>query len=241
MLLSHECPACMMSLVSKYIDYNYYLDVFMLNKSYNQSMRNGKDIYLDCSLYERSRRSRIEDLDEGIYMALYNKLCRIARTYIVVPDRHNDSRYNIDKAKEYSSISDRIITVHGKDLDDYISCLKYYIDNEDGIIALSAGDSFCDSTTRTRVLEKIDVKNRKIHIFGLRTPDEMYVLKNVKESIYSLDTSLPVVCALKGLHIKNVKKKPGIVIFDEFNDEHCYDSELLISNMMYMRDLYEIH
>jgi hypothetical protein len=213
----------------------------MLDKSYNQFMKNGKDIYLDCSLYERSKRRCIEDLDEGIYIALYNKLCKIARTYIVVPDKHNNSKYNIDKAKEYSSISDRIITVHGKDLDDYISCLKYYIDNEDGIIALSAGDSFCDSTTRTRVLERVDVKDRKIHIFGLRSPDEIHVLKNVKESIYSLDTSLPVVCTLKGLHIKDIKEKPSMIIFDEFNNEHCYDNSLLVDNIMYMRDLYEIH
>lgn len=231
----------MMELVSKYIDYNYYLDVFMLDKSYNRFMKNGKDIYLDCSLYERSKRSGIEDLDEGIYIALYNKLCKIARTYIVVPDKHNESEYNINKAKEYNSISDRIVTVHGRDLDDYISCLRYYIDNEDGIIALSAGDSFCDSTTRARVLEKVDVKSRKIHIFGLKSPEEIHILKSVKESIYSLDTSLPIVCTLKGLHIKDIKEKPSMIIFDEFNNEQCYDSSLLVDNIMYMRDLYEVH
>lgn len=241
MLLSHECPACMMGLVSKYIDYNYYLDVFMLDKSYNQFMRNGKDIYLDCSLYERSKRSGIEDLDEGIYIALYNKLCKIARTYIVVPDRHNESMYNINKAKDYSSISNRIITVHGRNLDDYISCLKYYIDNEEGIIALSAGDAFCDSSTRARVLERVDIKNRKIHIFGLKSPEEICILRNVKESIYSLDTSLPVVCTLKGLYIKDIKEKPSMIIFDEFDNEHCYDNSLLVDNIMYMRDLYEVH
>lgn len=238
MQLSHECPICMMELVSKYIDFNYYLDVLMLDRDYNRFMNNGKRIYLDCSLYERTRQRSIEPLDEGIYRALFEKLSKHSETFIVVPDKHDSSEYNISKVQEYADTKNKIIAVHGKDLNDYISCLKYYIDNEDGIIALSAGDSFCDYTTRTRVLEKVDVRDRKIHLFGLVSPKEMYVLKDVKDIVYSMDTSLPVTCTLKGLKIQDVTEKPRIIIFDEFNNEHYYESSLLIDNIMFMRDFY---
>ena len=66
----------------------------------------------------------------------------------------------------------------------------------------------------------------------------MYALKDVKDVVYSMDTSLPVTCTLKGLKIQDVTEKPRIIIYDEFNNEHCYESNLLVDNIMFMRDFY---
>ena len=75
-------------------------------------------------------------------------------------------------------------------------------------------------------------------MFGLVSPKEMYALKDVKDVVYSMDTSLPVTCTLKGLKIQDVTEKPRIIIYDEFNNEHCYESNLLVDNIMFMRDFY---
>ena len=240
MLLSHESPTCIMKYITDFCDYNYYLDVFMLDKRYNDYFRKyPKCTYLDCSLYERTRRV-VEDLDQGIYIALYRKLIKSMDTYMIIPDYNNSMDKNIESIENFKDVnSKKIITVHGKDKSEYINCLRYYLDNtEDEIIALSGGDSWMSDESRSDVISKIDLQGRKIHFFGLRSPSELEYIKEVKDKIYSLDTSLPVTCALENTFIGNIKQKPKTIIFDIFDDEICIEEpSLLIDNLKYIREL----
>ena len=211
----------------------------MLNKKYNDYFRkNSKCTYLDCSLYERTRRE-IENLDRGIYIALYNKLIKDMDVYMIIPDYINSKDKNIESIENFEDInSKKIITVHGKDRSEYISCLRYYLDNtEDEIIALSAGDSWMTDESRSDVISNIDLKGRKIHFFGLRSPNELNYIKEVKDKIYSLDTSLPVTCTLENTFIGDIKQKPKTIIFDIFNDDICINYTLLVDNLKYIREI----
>ena len=240
MLLSHESPICLMDYIAKFCDYNYYLDIFSNDRYYNDCFRKyKKTIYLDCSLYERACRSSIEDLDYGIYLALYNKLSKISDTYMIIPDYLNSMDKNIESLHEFSDIkAKKIITVHGSDEEEYISCLRYYLDNtSDEIIALSAGDSWCNDESRSNIIQKVDIDNRKIHFLGLKSPRELDYIKEVKDKIYSLDTSLPVISTLVDKHVSEIDKKPNVIIFDIFNDEISVDYELLEENLGYIRNL----
>ena len=240
MLLSHECPSCLLCLSSKFNDFNYYIDVLMLDKSYNDYFRNNiKTTYLDCSLYERNFIRSIEDLDLDIYKSLYKKLSSLFETYVIVPDYKDSSTKCIEEIKKFKDIKKKILTVHGRTKKEFLDCFRYYLDNtdDDNIIAISGIDSFCKLDSRVEILEQVDT-NRKIHIFGLISPKEIELLSEVKDKIFSLDTSLPITATIQGLKIDELKEKPNYFIFKNFHAKINLDDsfkELLNYNLNYIK------
>ena len=108
--------------------------------------------------------------------------------------------------------------------------------NKNEIIALTAGDSFFKEVSRTEIIKELIDKNlinRRIHILGLRSPKEILELREVKDYIFSLDTSLPVISTILNRDIEEVIEeniKPSLTIYEVYNECPEVDLDLLQRN-----------
>jgi len=246
MIFSHEIPKNLLDVSRFFNHYDYALDIhFDDEKYYNffkESIELGRTVILDNSLYER----RITNIsfDEEKY-AKYIK--DLNPTYYIIPDAYESSEKNIMLFENWMKKfnidiigNSKIVVIHGRDYSDYVKCYKYFdthIRDED-IIAFSGGDSNID---REKVIRRMYLEGhinlkRKHHLLGLVHPKELESYKHFS-FITSVDTSLPIICAVENHKIDEITEKPKTVITKIFNEDVKLDFRLLYYNIYKLREV----
>ena len=212
-LFSFEVPESLLESSLEFNNFNYFLDIFddTETESFYQKEKIKKSIiYLDNSLYERNLNNvPFKEMD---FFRLARRI-NSDNTYVMAPDFYEDSFRSLESLKKYKDFNEfKLIGIpHGKNKRDFIDCFIEMI---------------------KELIEK-DLINRRIHILGLRSPKEILELREVKDYIFSLDTSLPVISTILNRDIEEVIEeniKPDLTIYKVYNECPEVDLDLLQRN-----------
>lgn len=218
--ISHETPIALLKESLKYNDYEYVL-AHLYNEEpeykefYKQSVRKGRHVLLDNSIFELG-----ESFDPDAYAKIINDL---RPTEYIVPDVLEDSDATIAKFKHWkenylNNVSGIPIgVVQGKTYSDIKDCMKFMIEQVDRIaisfdysyyLTIGRGESdwekFADG--RCRAIQMLDDDlllpyNKSYHLLGCSLPQEFLHVNSFKfqkKMFTSMDTSNPIVHGLLG-------------------------------------------
>jgi hypothetical protein len=219
MKISHESPLCMLERSREYNDYDYALvHLFEENKEYynffKESLKQGREVILDNSIFELGTA-----FDSNRYAYWIKEL---RPTEYIIPDVLEDTLGTMDNAldfkEKYSDLPGKSIgVVQGKSYEDLVNCYQYLdkvIDVDK--IAISFDYSYylelCPHPnkwmayamgrvqTLTRLLEDGIINEAKPHhLLGCALPIEFLFYREGFDWIESLDTSNPIVHALRDI------------------------------------------
>ena len=215
--VAHEAPISILSHVQAMTDYDYALvHLFETHPDYYNFFKNarlnGRDVLLDNSIFELGTA-----FDPNKYVGWIEKL---QPTYYVLPDVLEDGYKTIDNfvnfAKEYSDLPGmKIGTVQGRSYREIAECYKFMSENAN-MIAISFDLSFYEFTgmgntkLERQCSGRIALVRRLIDdgIWNFKKPHHLLGCSLAREftfytdhcinNIYSVDTSNPVVCGIKG-------------------------------------------
>lgn len=253
MLISHECLNSIFSYVQQETDYDYFLIHLLLeNKAYMnhymQSKLSNREIILDNSIFE---------LGEAFEPVLYaDAIEQLKPTWYILPDSLENSTKTISNAvqflEKYPTLPGKKIgVVQGKTYEDALWCYEGLLKLDIDMIAISFDYSFY--TRWYNNLPKLEAwmngrrsfltqlsqevcfdRKMPIHLLGCSLPQEFEAYKDFEKEInlYSLDTSNPVVCGLKGIQytLEGLKEKPSQKLFELIDSEV---SEQQVENIMF--------
>lgn len=212
---SHEAPISQLDLVSSINDYEYCL-VHLLDKHpeylnhYKLAVADGKDVLLDNSIFELGTAYNAESFAKWIV--------ELKPTYFVVPDKLEDGDTTQAMFEDFLQVDVpgvRIGVVQGKTYDELSRCYKY-MSNKADYIALSFDLSYYEYTgtgntklqrqctgrqnlVRQLIADGIWNHNKPHHLLGCSLAKEFkFYINNQIRSIYSCDTSNPIVAAIHG-------------------------------------------
>lgn len=219
MQISHESPLCMLEKSREYNDYDYALvHLFEENKEYynffKESLKQGRNVILDNSIFELGTAF---DSDRYAYW-----IKELRPTEYIIPDVLEDTLGTMDNAldfkEKYPDLPGRSIgVVQGKSYEDLVNCYQYLdkvIDVDK--IAISFDYSYylelCPHPnkwmayamgrvqTLSRLSEDGIINEAKPHhLLGCALPIEFLFYREGFDWIESLDTSNPVVHALRDI------------------------------------------
>lgn len=214
MLISHEVPLCLLEQSRSFNDYDYAL-VHLFEKYkeyfnfYKQSLLQGRYVLLDNSLFELES---IFDQDKFVYW-----IEQLQPSSYIIPDSLENVEETITSCENFLNKfkdipGEKIGVVQGKNEKELIDCYNFMSDNVD-IIAISfdysyyltIADNYAEGRIKfiRRLLEKDILNTRKPHHFlGCYLPQEFKAYKNYKW-LKTIDTSNPVVHAIKGISYTN--------------------------------------
>ena len=233
--ISHEIPISLLE-ESKYInDYDYCL-VHLLDQNedyknfYMNSVKEGRKVLLDNSLFE------LETLFNGDIFA--EKILELKPTEYIIPDSLEDINETINSYNNFiSKYNDlpgiKIGVVQGKTLDELIECYKFMSAKTDKI-AISFDYSFYENFYPTNnkltswclgrqkfidylVDNNIWNNDKPHHLLGCSLSKEFLNKTYNNISIESIDTSNPIVAAIKNLKYNNIyglEEKPSVKLCD---------------------------
>lgn len=219
MLVSHEVPKTLLNDSLKFNDYDYFLIHQIINfKEYkdffNVSKKLNRRQILDNSCYELK-----ESFDFDKFADFVKEL---KPSEYLIPDCFNDKEKNLelfDKwMTKYSNLEGtKIVTLHGKTINDFIESYKYF-DNYNVKIAFNFAETmFKDfgslSEGRKKVFEDLLPyinQNKKHHLLGCYLPQDFEFFKNFS-FIETIDTSSPI-CSSFELKKYPISEKPKITI-----------------------------
>lgn len=248
MLISHETPISMLKESIHSNDYDYALvHLFETQPEYydffKQSLKSGREVLLDNSIFE------LGVAFDSVKFAKYVE--ELKPTYYIVPDVLEDSAETMRSfgkfVLNYPDLKGmKIGVVQGKTYTELLECYKYMDKNSD-YIAISFDYSwyqtigYSETTDVENVhlatLERnVDGRQKLInmlmadgvwnfkkphHLLGCSLPQEFKAYRGI-DSIRSVDTSNPVVAAIKGIrYIRNIGmiQKPSTLLADLINYE----------------------
>lgn len=216
--ISHECPVSIFEKVQKVTEYDYFL-VHLLesSKEYREMFLQSKDkkreIILDNSIFELGQAFDSDKFAEMV--------TEFEPTWYIIPDALEDCSTTITKGEEwfnkYGNVpGKRIGVVQGGNYEEIVECYRFWDSREDlDMIAISFDYSYYEKSSphpnkymswalgRVKLLGdlvKDGVLNtkRKHHLLGSSLPLEFILLRLANYNwIYSLDTSNPIVHAIK--------------------------------------------
>lgn len=258
MQISHEIPISLLNESIKFNDYDYCL-VHLLdthreyNDFYKTSIKNGRKVLLDNSLFE------LETLFNGDIFA--EKILDLRPTEYIVPDSLENinetiNSFNsfIDKYNDLPGI--KIGVVQGKNIEELEECYKFMSDKADKI-AISFDYSFYEKLHKSNskleswcygrqkfikhLLDKeIWNHNKPHHLLGCSLAKE-FSIPIYKQIIETVDTSNPIVSAIKNLKydgINGLDVKPKIKLCDlidyRLNDNQ---KEIIYYNVKMFREI----
>lgn len=234
MLVSHEVPISLLETSKQFNDYDYCLlhltyDFSEYRKFYIDSVKNGRKVLLDNSLFELGDSLTNVQLAQGVL--------DINPTWYVVPDCLNNCDETINRfksfKKDYPNLPGLAIgVVQGSTLDELVKCYKYMSKYADKIAIPFDSKGFGDLVYNKDILEQwcqgrylfikhlIDNKiwnhNKPHHLLGCSYAKEFSnnIYNNL--NIESVDTSNPVVAGICNLkYEKNgLKTKPSVKLCD---------------------------
>jgi len=222
--IAHEAPIDIFDEVQRLTDYDYAL-VHLLEQNgryrdtFERAIKKGREVILDNSIFE------LEEAFEADRFALWVE--RIKPTWYIVPDALEDAEKTMEQMaswfKNYSNVPGKSIgVVQGKTYQEIKDCYKA-IDKLSpcDMIAISFDYSYYNDSVphpnkyvswmlgRVKLLgdllsDGIINKDKPHHLLGCGLPQEFSFYKNADYNfIYSLDTSNPVVHALKNIKYKD--------------------------------------
>lgn len=210
MLISHEVPLCMLEESRMFNDYDYAL-VHLFEKYeqyynfFKQSLKQGRKVILDNSVFE------LETIFDSDIFA--ENIIKLQPTEYIIPDSLENIQETITSfdnfLSKYKDIpGDKIGVVQGKTLYELQECYNYMNDKADKI-----GISFDYSCLlegkektpynfmvgRIRLLKRLKInKDKPHHLLGNFLPQEFIQYRDY-DFIDTIDTSNPVVHAIKGI------------------------------------------
>ena len=221
MKISHECPRILLEESRHWNDYCYALvHKFKDDKEYlefyKESLRRGRIVYLDNSLFELE-----EMFDHAEFAQWVKELGTInpENFYYIIPDALEEKDKTIESCREfkqnYPDLPGKGIgVVQGKTYDEIKECYAYMNENAD-MIAISFDYSYYVKSRpdernkffswmygRQDLIDKL-IKDRvwnhdkEHHLLGCGLPQEFKYYKDVA-SIKSCDTSNPIVMGVLG-------------------------------------------
>ena len=212
---AHEAPISQLDNVAQFNDYEYCL-VHLLDKHpeylnfFKRMVAVGKDVLLDNSIFELGTAYNAEAFAKWIE--------ELKPTYFVVPDKLEDGDATQSMFEDFLHVQVpgiRIGVVQGKTYDELSRCYKYMSSKAD-YLALSFDLSYYEytgvghsklerqCTGRQRLVKQLIADgiwnhNKPHHLLGCSFAKEFrFYINNDIRSIYSCDTSNPVVAAIKG-------------------------------------------
>jgi len=250
MLISHEVPLQLLPVSRMFNDYDYclvhLLDKYPEYREYYSSCRaNSRKLYLDNSVFELGTA-----FDFSLFVAAVRDL---QPTVAIAPDALEDCDKTISLFERFSKQSLPANTavmgvVQGKTYEELTTCYNYMKTHAD-IVGISFGysyylanDSWDIVSTRAEryargryalilrwIQEGIFSPKTPHHLLGCALPQEVYQYRTF-DSIYSVDTSNPVVQGIFGIrydergeiHKKNTTKLAELLTLelsiDQFHD-----------------------
>lgn len=259
MKIAHEVPTAVLHLSRQFNDYDYcLLHLTFEDKEYEQfyinSVKSGREVLLDNSLFELGDSLSQEVMIEGIR--------RINPKWYVVPDCLNDKEETIRRFESWKNTAGdvcglKIGVVQGKTIDELIDCYKYMSENADKI-AIPFDSKAFETDKEGNVLKKwsegrksfvkllVDkgIWNHKKphHLLGCSLAEEFTEPLYRSISIESIDTSNPVVAGCLGIryHEKGLDYKPKIKLCELAHIKpSTYQIECILHNVKTFRRLTE--
>lgn len=254
--LAHESPISIFETVQKYTDYDYCL-VHLLeeNQEYRdkffKARENGREIYLDTSIFELGTAFNADKFAEWIQ--------KLRPHYYFVPDALEDMETTISNMEKWNKVykdlpGKKVGVIQGKNLEEIVQCYDYMDGVADvDMIAFSFDYSYYQKTFphpnkyvswtfgRIKLLGDLLAQctintSKKHHLLGCGLPIEFKFYSNSAYNwIYSLDTSNPVVHAIKGVKYEEnfgLMTKESQKLFEMINyPEDKIDKDILIENL----------
>lgn len=259
MLIAHEAPQKIMSIVQSVTDYDYCL-VHLLeeNEEYLKFFEySNRKVIMDCSLFE---------LGEAFNPEKYYKwLLRIQPDEYIIPDVWQNFEENLNSYNNFCSFFDltkltgkKIGVLQGNTLEELTLAYKFMEERADKI-AISFGYDFYLKNTLNHLskgerfsegrkylineLLKNDVLkiNKPHHLLGCGNPTEFFYYKKQNyKFIESVDTSHPVI---SGYFLKDYENKGTLLekiptkVVDVFEEEVTQNQlEIILKNIRIFRD-----
>jgi len=217
--IAHEAPIDIFEEVQRFTDYDYAL-VHLLEQNpryrdtFERAIKRGREVILDNSIFE------LEEAFEADRFAQWVQ--RLKPTWYIIPDALEDSKKTIQQAvefrKNYPDLPGKSIgVVQGKNYVEIVDCYKAMVALNVDMIAISFDYSYYTQIIphpnkyvswmlgRVKLLGDLLAdgfidESKPHHLLGCGLPQEFSFYRNAKYKwIYSLDTSNPIVHALKGI------------------------------------------
>jgi len=217
--IAHEAPIDIFEEVQRFTDYDYAL-VHLLEQNpryrdtFERAIKRGREVILDNSIFE------LEEAFEADRFAQWVQ--RLKPTWYIIPDALEDSKKTIEQAvefrKNYPDLPGKSIgVVQGKNYVEIVDCYKAMVALNVDMIAISFDYSYYTQIIphpnkyvswmlgRVKLLGDLLAdgfidESKPHHLLGCGLPQEFSFYRNAKYKwIYSLDTSNPIVHALKGI------------------------------------------
>jgi len=217
--IAHEAPIDIFEEVQRFTDYDYAL-VHLLEQNpryrdtFERAIKKGREVILDNSIFE------LEEAFEADRFAQWVQ--RLKPTWYIIPDALEDSKKTIEQAvefrKNYPDLPGKSIgVVQGKNYVEIVDCYKAMVALNVDMIAISFDYSYYTQIIphpnkyvswmlgRVKLLGDLLAdgfidESKPHHLLGCGLPQEFSFYRNAKYKwIYSLDTSNPIVHALKGI------------------------------------------
>lgn len=219
MLVSHEVPKTLLNDSLKFNDYDYFLIHQIINfKEYkdffNVSKKLNRRQILDNSCYELKESFNFDKFADFVK--------ELKPSEYLIPDCFNDKEKNLelfDKwMTKYSNLEGtKIVTLHGKTINDFIESYKYF-DKYNVKIAFNFAETMFKeygslSEGRKKVFEAllpVINQNKKHHLLGCYLPQDFEFFKKFS-FIETIDTSSPI-CSAFELKKYPISEKPKITI-----------------------------
>ena len=218
--IAHEAPIDIFEEVQRYTDYDYAL-VHLLEQNpryrdtFENAVKKGREVILDNSIFE------LEEAFEADRFALW--IDRLKPTWYIIPDALENAERTCTQAEvwkiNHGKVHGKSIgVVQGKTYDEIAQCYKFM--NQDvkvDMIAISFDYSYYTVSVphpnkyvswmlgRVKLLgdllrDGVINKDKPHHLLGCGLPQEFSFYKHADYKwLYSLDTSNPVVHAIKGV------------------------------------------
>lgn len=211
MLISHEVPMCLLKESRIFNDYDYCLcHLLEQNESYynffKKSIKLGRLVILDNSVFELEK---IFDSDK-----FAEHIIKLNPTEYVIPDsleNINETITSFDNfISKYKDLPGRKIgVVQGKTIKELQECYNYMNDKADKIAISFDYSCLIEGKDRTpcnfmrgrkKLLSGILKLNKKKphHLLGCFLPQE-FIEYRYRTNIHTIDTSNPIVHAIKGI------------------------------------------
>lgn len=217
--IAHEAPIDIFEEVQRFTDYDYAL-VHLLEQNpryrdtFERAIKKGREVILDNSIFE------LEEAFEADRFVQWVE--RLRPTWYIVPDALEDTKKTckqmLEWNKNYSNVPGKKIgVVQGKTYEEIVACYAFLDAASTDMIAISFDYSYYTESVphpnkyvswmlgRVKLLgdllrDGIINVNKPHHLLGCGLPQEFQYYKHADYKwIYSLDTSNPIVHAIKGI------------------------------------------
>ena len=256
--IAHEAPLDVFDEVQRLTDYDYAL-VHLLEQNgryrdtFERAVKKGREVILDNSIFE------LEEAFEADRFVQWVE--RLKPTWYIVPDALEDMNKTLDQLDDWlirfdNVVGKKIAVVQGKTYDEIADCYRYMDKANVDMIAISFDYSYYTHSVphpnkyvswmlgRVKLLgdllrDGIINKSKPHHLLGCGLPQEFSFYKHSDYNwIYSLDTSNPVVHAIKGIEYgqEGLWSKESQKLHELINyPEESIDLDLLVNNIKKFR------